>query len=240
VLSQAATTHTTVPLSTHEGVMQANASQLNPQAAPLDAMQKSADSVVGGDSFQAAEPVEGAGKDGDVPHSADALLTMAGRGGISAIAGQSLHMAANETLALGSGQDTNLAVANQLRIHSGQAIGWLAGAQKANGVGLDLISGKGPLSVQAQHDALGLHSKGDLTLVSANAAVEITAKQTVHLAVSGGAHMTISGGKIVFGCPGKITAYAANHQFVGPAQLNPKFPQPGDPKTGDYAKDFSV
>ncbi|MBE1161088.1 type VI secretion system Vgr family protein [Dyella acidiphila] len=219
-LSQAATTHTTVPLSTHEGVMQANASQLNPQAAPLDAMQKSVGSVVSSDNFQTAEPAQGAGKDGDVPHSADALLTMAGRGGIGAIAGQSLHMVAGETLAMGSGQDTNLAVANQLRIHGGQAIGWLAGAQKADGVGLNLVAGKGALNMQAQHDALALRSKGDLSVVSANAAVEMQAKQTVHLAVSGGAHVTISGGNIVFGCPGKITVHAANHQFVGPTQLS--------------------
>jgi type VI secretion system secreted protein VgrG len=57
-------------------------------------------------------------------------------------------------------------------------------------------------------------------VVSANAAVEIQAKQTVHLAVSGGAHLTIEGGKIVFGCPGKITVYAARHDLDEPTLLS--------------------
>ncbi|MEO7067368.1 MAG: DUF2345 domain-containing protein [Rhodanobacter sp.] len=209
-----------MPLAAHEGVSKANASTLNDAAAPIGALGKSLGATVSSTDYSAATPSEGAGGAGDVPHSANALLTIAGRAGIATIAGQSLHLAAGQTLTLGSGQHINLAVANQLRLHAGQAIGILAGAQKANGIGLNFIASKGAIDVQAQHDTLALRSKNDLKLVSANAAVELAAKKTVHLAVSGGAFLTIEGGNITFGCPGKLTVHAGNHKFVGAAHLS--------------------
>lgn len=220
-MSQAAATHQTVPLAGHEGVARANASQLSPKAAPLKALRQSVADTVSAEDFSVAAPDKSATS---VPHSADALTTIAGRGGIGTIAGQSLHVAAGETLNLGSGQHTNIAVGNQLRLHAAQAIGVLAGAHKADGVGLNLIAGKGALDVQAQHDTLALRSKNDLKLISANAAVELAAKKTVHLAVSGGAFLAIEGGNLTFGCPGKLTVHAGNHKLVGAAQINPSLP----------------
>jgi type VI secretion system VgrG family protein len=232
-MSQAATTHQTVPLAGHEGVAQANASQLNAKAAPLKALRQSAIDTVSSDNFDAAAPSKA---EQAVPHSADALTTIAGRGGIGAIAGQSLHVAAGETLNLGSGQHTNMAVGHQLRLHASQAIGLLAGAHKANGVGLNLIAGKGPLNVQAQHDTLALRSKGDLKLVSANAAVEMAAKQSIHLATSQGAFLTIEGGNLTFGCPGKILVQAGNHKLVGATQLSREMNSWGDAKFDQRVK----
>ncbi|MEO7065628.1 MAG: type VI secretion system Vgr family protein, partial [Rhodanobacter sp.] len=219
-LSQAAKTHLTVPLAAHEGVSKANASTLTDAAAPIDALSKSLGATVSSTDYSAANPSEGAGKDGDAPHTANALLTIAGRAGIATIAGQSLHLAAGQTLTIGSGKHINLAVANQLRLHAGQAIGILAGAHKADGIGLNFIASKGAIDVQAQHDTLALRSKNDLKLVSANASVELAAKKTVHLAVSGGAFLTIEGGNITFGCPGKITVHAGNHKFLGGTHLS--------------------
>ncbi|MGY3041073.1 type VI secretion system secreted protein VgrG [Rhodanobacter sp. TND4EL1] len=216
-MSQAAATHKTVPLAGHEGVALADASQLNAKAAPLKALRQSAIDTVSSDNFDAASPSKA---EQAVPHSADALTTIAGRSGIGAIAGQSLHMAAGETLNLGSGQHTNMAVGNQLRLHAAQAIGLLAGAQKANGVGLKLSAGKGAFNVQAQHDTLALRSKGDLKLVSANAAVELAAKQKIHLATSQGAFLTLEDGNLTFGCPGKLTVHAGNHRLVGGTHLS--------------------
>jgi type VI secretion system VgrG family protein len=229
-MSGAATTHKTVPLAGHEGVAQANASQLNAKAAPLKALRQSAVDTVSSDDFNAAASSKA---DAAVPHSADALTTLAGRGGIGTIAGQSLHVAAGETLNLGSGQHTNFAVGNQLRLHAGQAIGILAGAHKADGIGLNLIAGKGSLNVQAQHDTLALRSKGDLKLVSANAAVELAAKQSIHLATSQGAFLTLEGGNLIFGCPGKLMVHAGNHQLVGGTHLSREMNSWPDEKFND-------
>ncbi|MDO1530445.1 type VI secretion system Vgr family protein [Fulvimonas sp. R45] len=232
-LSQAAATHQAVPLAGHEGVKAASQSQLDAQAAPLGALRQSAVDTVSSDDFGAAAPDRGAAA---VPHSADALTTLAARGGLGAVAGQSLHMAAGETLNLGSGQHGNLAVAGQLRMHAGQAIGLLAGAQKADGVGLNLVAGKGALEVQAQHDTLALRSKGDLRLISANAAVELAAKQAVHLANSQGAFLTIEGGNLTFGCPGKLTVHAGNHKLEGATQLSREMNQWSEPKFDQRVK----
>jgi len=226
-MSQAAATHETVPLAGHEGVAQANASQLDAKAAPLKALRQSAVATVSSDSFDTAAPSKA---DAAVPHSADALTTLAGRGGIGAIAGQSLHLAAGETLNLGSGQHTNLAVGNQLRLHASQAVGLLAGAHQANGIGLNLVAGKGALDVQAQHGTLALRAKSDLKLVSANAAVELAAKQSIHLANAQGVFLTIEGGNLTFGCPGKLTVHAGNHKLEGATQLSREMNGWGEPK----------
>jgi type VI secretion system secreted protein VgrG len=233
-LSQAAMTHTSVPLAGKAGVARSGASQLDDQAAPLDALKQSLAATTEGGDYDQADPQPGAGGQNSVPHSADALTTLAGRGGIGVIAGQSLHAAAGETLNLGSGEHANLAVAGQLRLHANQAIGIVAGAQDADGAGLNVIAGQQPLEVQAQRDALALRSKGDLTLVSANAAVEFAAKKTIHLANSQGAFIHIEGGAITFGCPGKLTVKAGNHKLEGGTHLSREMNQWGEGNFNDH------
>lgn len=228
VMSEAAKTHEGVPLAGHAGVEQANRCNLSVKAAPIQATLDSLNASTEGSDYAKADPQPGGG--GDVPHSVDALTTLAGRGGIAAIAGQTLHVAAGETLNLASGGHGNLAVANQLRLHANQAIGLLAGARKAEGTGLGLIAGKQPLEVQAQHDTLRLRSRDDLQVVSANASVEFAAKQVIHLANSQGAFIHLEGGNITFGCPGKLTVHAGNHKLEGPTHLSREMNQWGEPK----------
>lgn len=232
-LSGAAKTHQTVPLAGSAGVNQANQSQLSNQAAPLAALKQSAANLVTQDAYAEAEDSQAADA---VPHSKDALTTIAGRAGIAAIAGQSLHLASGETLNLGSGGHANLAVQNQLRIHANQAIGMLAGAHKATGTGLNLIAGQGAVEVQAQHDAMQLRSKNDLKVVSANAAVEFAAKKVIHLANSQGAFIHIEGGAITFGCPGKLTVHAGNHKLEGATHLSREMNQWPEPKFDQKVK----
>ena len=218
-LSGAARTHKTVPLAGHEGTDQAHQSAISQKAAPLKAHHASATATVEGSDYAKADPYSG-----KTPHSADALTTVAGRGGIGTLAGQALHVAAGETLNVGAGKHINLAVADQLRLHANQGIGLVSGAQGARGIGLNLVAGKGALDVQAQHDTLALRSKDDLKLVSANANTELAAKKRIHLANSQGAYITIEGGNITFGCPGKLTVKAGNHKLVGGNKLDTDFP----------------
>lgn len=219
-LSQAATTHQTVPLAGHAGVAKANQSALNDKAAPLAALEQSLASTTEASDYAHAAPRPGAGAQDNVPHTQDALTALAGRAGIGAIAGQTLHVAAGETLNLGSGGHGNLAVQAQLRIHANQAIGMLAGAQTAHGTGLNLIAGKQPLTVEAQHDTLALRSRDDLKVISTNAAVEFAAKQAIHLANSQGAFIHLEGGAITFSCPGKLAVHAGNHKLEGATHLS--------------------
>jgi len=231
VFSEAAQTHATPALASAVGVRNAQRSQLDADAAPLAAHVRSLSGRVPGDDFGASGQATGDDSADHVPHSGDALLTLAGRGGIAITAAQGLHVAADETVSLGSGQGLEIAVAQQMRLHSGQAIGWLAGAQQGKPGGLELIASQGAVDVQAQHDVLAVRSRDDLTLASINADLSIAAKQTVHLAVSGGAYLTIEGGRITFGCPGKITVHAAQHRLEGAAHRD-------EPQSQFPASDF--
>lgn len=220
-LSDAAKTHRAVPLAAAEGTQGAHQSALNHQAAPLSALHVSAMHHVSGDNFQQAD------QPGDLPHSQDALTSLAGRAGIASVAADSLHLAAGETVSLGSGQHTNMGTAGATRWHASQAIGLLGGAQGAKGNGINLVASSGDVQLQAQHDAMALQSKADLNLASISAKVDLAAKQKIHLATAGGAFITIEGGNITLGCPGTLTIQAGVHDFAGGGGISgnlPSFP----------------
>ncbi|KGX54560.1 Rhs element Vgr family protein [Burkholderia pseudomallei TSV5] len=229
LLDKSADTHKTLPFAAQRGAQRAGQSSMNGDAAPLDALGKSFATTVGADGYaQASADASRRATGNALPHTGDAVLGVEAKGGQGLLAGQSLQWAAGETLTIGSGNDTNLAVNRTLRVHSGQGIGWLAGANGANGaqgVGMSVIAGKDDLALQAQHDLMALRARDDLRVASIGADVEIAAKQTVRLAVSGGAHLTIEGGNVTFGCPGSLVVHAAQHTFVGPDQLAPALPQ---------------
>lgn len=221
-----AATHGALPFAAQRGVAQSGQSALNASAAPLDALAQSFATTVSSSGYeQATADASQRAVDKDIPHSGDAVLGIEAQGGHGLIAGQALQWSAGETLTVGSGADFNLVTARQLRVHSGQGIGWLGGANTANGAGMSVIAGKDGMTLQAQTDTLSLRARDDLKLVSASADVQIAAKNTVHLAVSGGAHITIEGGNVTFGCPGKFVVYAAQHAFVGPDQVAAPLPQ---------------
>ncbi|MGK2832814.1 DUF2345 domain-containing protein, partial [Ralstonia pseudosolanacearum] len=221
-LSQGATTHQTAALSTAKD-----------DSAPLAQQEKAASGMVDGKALDAARQDAAAGNtttQGKVPHQSDATVQLAGRAGLVAIAGQDLQFANGESIALASGQDTNVAVGKQARIHAGQGIGVAAGLSKAGdgNIGLQLTAGQDNLDVQAQHDVLGLLSKDDLKLVSANLHVDFAAAKRIRLATAAGASITLEGGNIIVETPGRITYKAAQRSFAGPVTQSyplPVFPQ---------------
>jgi len=228
----AAQIHQTVPLASVRGVNRPNQSALIADQAPLKALFTSLSSTVSGANLSQAEadaPLRSSSPaEGRVPHSGDALLTLSARDSLLQVAGQSLHHHAGETLTLGSGQDSNFAIGEQLRLHSGQAIGYLGGAQQADDIGVSLISGAGPLDVQAQHDDIKALAQGELKLMSLNGETDLAAGKAIVLKVDGGASLTIKDGNITFACPGTMTVYAAEHAFdpevAVPYEL-PQFPE---------------
>ncbi len=105
-----------------------------------------------------------------------------------------------------------------------------AGLSKAGdgNIGLQLTAGQDNLDVQAQHDVLGLLSKDDLKLVSANLHVDFAAAKRIRLATAAGASITLEGGNIIVETPGRITYKAAQRSFAGPVTQSyplPVFPQ---------------
>ncbi|OLH54476.1 type VI secretion system Vgr family protein, partial [Xanthomonas oryzae] len=173
--SQAAGTHQTVKLAAHEGVGQANHSQLIAEQAPLPALLTSVKTTVPGTAYADAKgaAAERRASPGDdrVPHTGDALLGLAAPAGIGVVAGQGLSWSVGETLTLASGAGSEAAIAGDARLHSGQAIGVLAAAvdgRQTQANSLSLVSGEGALDVQAQSDDVRVQSKEGLKLISAN------------------------------------------------------------------------
>jgi uncharacterized protein (DUF2345 family) len=225
--------HETVQLAGHIGADKANDSRLDKERSPYAAMQHAASGMVTGDALDAAYS-DASGKavatgDGKVPHTTDAVVALAARGGLAMVAGQQLQIVAGETATLASGGDINLALADVLRVHSGQAIGLLAGAQKADAeAGLSIIAGSDDLDFQAQHDELRVQAKDGLKIASTDKTVEFAAQKKIRFATAQGASITLQNGDITFECPGKITYHAVQRKLAGPVRSNyplPQFPQ---------------
>jgi uncharacterized protein involved in type VI secretion and phage assembly len=228
--NSAAQTHQAVGLSAHLGASQANVSVLDDKSAPLKAILTSTSGMVGKDSLDtarsdAAAKNMGAGE-GKLPHFTDPLIAIAAKDGFGANAGQSLQLANGETVTVMSGQDTQFVTGGQMRVHSGQAIGVLGGAVKAGegGVGLQLITAKEAIDIQAQADELKVQARDEINVISANAHIDWAAAKRISLSTAGGANITIEGGNIRVQCPGKIKVHAGKKSFTGPAKLGYDLP----------------
>jgi Rhs element Vgr protein len=219
--NSAAQTHQTVALASHLGANQANASVLDDESAPLKALLTSASGASGQDSFGAS--------DATLPHFSDPLIAIAAKHGLGASAGQSLQLANGETVSLMSGQDTQFVAGGQMRVHSGQAIGLLGGAVKAGegGLGLQLITAKDAIDIQAQADELKVQARDEVNVISANAHIDWAAAKRISLSTTGGANITIEGGNITVQCPGKIKVHAGKKSFAGPAKIEYPIPKNG-------------
>ncbi len=228
--SGAATTHKTVALSAHVGAAKANESVLDEKSAPLKALLTAVSGMLGNDSVGAAkadasEKNVSAG-DGKLPHATDAIIAIAAKAGLGVNAGQSLQLANGETVTLMSGQDSQFITGGQMRVHTGQAIGVLGGAMKAGegGVGLQMITAKDAIEIQAQADTLSVQARDEVNVVSANAHIDWAAAKSISLSTAGGANITIDGGNITVQCPGKIIIHAGKKTFFGPEKLNYALP----------------
>ena len=224
--SEAASTHQSVKLASHEGSLKSQASAIDERAAPIAALLKASATQVSSQSldeaYADAAAKQTAPDPAKLPHSGEATLTLAGQGGLALVAGQSLQFSNNETLSLMSGLDSQSITGGQLRIHSGQAIGFLGGAVGAgeDGKGLTLIAAQDPLRYEAQSDEIKVQAKELINIQSANSHIDFAAAKKIILSTAAGANITIEGGNITVQCPGKLTVHASVKRFDGPSSLS--------------------
>jgi type VI secretion system VgrG family protein len=141
--SSAAKTHETVSLASHLGATKANASMNDDKAAPLKALWRTSAGISSKKSSETA-------RDDTVSHSSGPLIAIAAKAGLGIVAGQDIQLASGETVTLMSHADSQFITGGQMRVHSGQAIGVLAGAEKAGegSVGFQLIAGSGRSTIR--------------------------------------------------------------------------------------------
>jgi len=222
--SDAAVRHQTVGLAASIGVSGAKASTLAGQEAPLQGLLTAVSGMVSSSSLDDARADAGkrqaGGGDGKLPHSADPVLVVTAREGLSLSADKHLQIASSELAVAMSGQDTQLATGGQLRLHTGQALGMLGGAVKPGDkeLGVQLVAARDSIDIQAQSDTLQIQAKGAVNVKSVNAHIDWAAAKKISIATAGGANITIDGGNITVQCPGKLTIHAGKKSFEGPAK----------------------
>jgi uncharacterized protein involved in type VI secretion and phage assembly len=230
-LHESARQHRAVGLAASAGTTQQNTSRLNPEMAPLAALEQSLKGTTQREDLTEALADASARQTetgrARIPHSNDPIIALAGKGGIAATAGKHLQWTAGETLALGTLTHFNLTAGKRLRVHAGQAIGVLAGAEKPDcgDTALDIVAAQDDITVQAQHEMMELFSSDDLTLQSETSHIDFAAAKRIHIATAEGASITIEGGNITFECPGKITIYRTALTVKGPRMVPYGLPQ---------------
>jgi type VI secretion system secreted protein VgrG len=241
--NDAARSHHSVALASHEGSIGAGKSVLDAHAAPMAALLKAASGMVSRRGFDEAKRDAGnkntIASDDKIPHTTAPIIAIAAKAGIAMVAGQDIQLCNGDVTAMVAGGDIQFDSGGQERIHSGQAIGMLAGVMQASSSdagseenddtnsanGLQLIAAQGPVSLQAQQDEIKIQARDLVNVKSAHGHIDWAAAKSITLSTAGGANITIENGNITVQCPGKITVHAGQKKFLGPARLDYPIPQ---------------
>ena len=151
-----------------------------------------------------------------------------GQAGLVALTPANLYQTAGQTFSQIAGADLNrLSQGSQtLTAKDGLTLfthGQIAKDADGNAVprvvkdtGLKLHAASGPVSVQAQSDALNLNAQKAVNIASTHGEVSASAKGKLMLTAKGAA-ITIEGGNITLMAPGAIKLHAAKKVLTGPA-----------------------
>ncbi|MFT4172413.1 MAG: type VI secretion system tip protein TssI/VgrG [Rhodocyclaceae bacterium] len=166
-----------------------------------------------------ADPEAGVFPELSTPH-----LVLASPRGIEATSGQSIHVAADDHVALTSNGHTALAVGKRLLISVSRGVRTLV-----QSMGWKLFVSSGDIDLRALKDGLRLFAKLDITAH----AERITIRAKEELVISGGgSSTTYNSGGITHRTNGKHIAHAASHSLTGPASQQSPFPPPPKPGKG--------
>ena len=138
--------------------------------------------------------------------------------GIALSSGKHLQLAAQDNLMLNAGGHADISVVKRLFMGVGQ--GFSLFVRK---LGMKLIANQGPVSVQAQNDALELVARLGLDITSTEDEIRITAKKKINLN-GGGSYLTLDASGIESGTAGDHKVKAAQFAFSGPASMTATHP----------------
>jgi type VI secretion system secreted protein VgrG len=140
------------------------------------------------------------------------VLLLSAPQGIALTSGKHLQLAAQDNLMFNAGGEADIGVVKRLFMGVGQ--GFSLFVRK---LGMKLIANQGPVSVQAQNDALELIARLGLDITSTEDEIRITAKKKINLN-GGGSYLTLDAGGIESGTAGNHLVKAAHHEFKGPGE----------------------
>ncbi|MEB2626198.1 DUF2345 domain-containing protein, partial [Pseudomonas sp. YuFO8] len=150
------------------------------------------------------------------------VLLLSAPQGIALTSGKHLQLAAQDNLMFNAGGEADIGVVKRLFMGVGQ--GFSLFVRK---LGMKLIANQGPVSVQAQNNALELIARLGLDITSTEDEIRITAKKKINLN-GGGSYLTLDASGIESGTAGDHKVKAAQFAFSGPASMtatHPDYPQ---------------
>ncbi|TBL87526.1 type VI secretion system Vgr family protein [Hafnia alvei] len=127
---------------------------------------------------------------------------------------KNIQMSAGKTVTATAGENIDFSIFKRFTVAAGEAISLFA--QK---MGMKLFAARGPISIQAQTDAMTLQSDQMMSINSVSGEIVVNAAQGITL-VSKGAYIKIKDGSIEIGAPGAIKLKNDNISWGGAASLS--------------------
>jgi len=144
----------------------------------------------------------------DLEQLKSSVLLLSAPQGISLTSGGHLQLAAQKNLMLNAGAETDMSVVKRLFVAVGQGLSVFV-----RKLGIKLIANQGPVSVQAQNDALSLMARHGLEIASTEDEVRIIAKKRITLN-AGGSYIAIDACSIESGTEGDCLIKAASFEYL--------------------------
>ncbi|POR55068.1 uncharacterized protein (DUF2345 family) [Paraburkholderia eburnea] len=140
------------------------------------------------------------------------------------VTGQGMQFSAQGNINAVAGKNVDFSVLKRFTVAAGELISLFAGK-----LGIKIFAAKGPVEIQAQSDAMSLFAAQDVSVMSVNGTVRISAKSELILEC-GGAFVQLKDGNVTLGGPADLFFKVITIQKQGAAsmQISSKLPTPND------------
>ena len=138
----------------------------------------------------------------------DKVIHFSAPEGMALTSGEHLQFAAGKHIAMNAGGDISMGAMGNLTGLAGEKLGLFAHTGP-----LSLISGEGPVEIQAQHGKMQLFAQKKVTIAS-EGDILFTGKKCITL-IGGGSYLRIDQGKIEYGTTGTYQCKVARHTLGG-------------------------
>lgn len=137
------------------------------------------------------------------------------------VAGEGVQLAAQGDINTVAGKNADFSVMKRFTVAAGELVSMFA--QK---LGIKIFAAKGPVEIQAQSDAMSMFADQDVTMMSVNGTVRISAKNELILECGGG-FIQLKDGNVTLGGPADLFLKVITIQKKGAASMsaNPTLPQ---------------
>lgn len=149
------------------------------------------------------------------------MIHFHGPEGVAFTSGEHMQLAAADNIAMNAGGDISCGSMGNTTLLAGESLGMFAHTGK-----LSLISGEGPVQIQAQNGAMHISAEQKLSIASMSE-ILFQGKKRITL-IGGGSYLKIEAGKIEYGTMGTYTRKVKRFGLCAPAVMPLDLPAMGN------------